>query len=34
MWPNAAESINLFALSIHQQLTVKSLKEMVFVYPR
>ncbi|XCF04956.1 NAD(P)/FAD-dependent oxidoreductase [Tamlana crocina] len=31
--PNAAESINLFTLSMHQQLTVKSLREMVFVYP-
>lgn len=31
--PHAAETINLFVLSIHQQLTVKSLKEIVFVYP-
>lgn len=31
--PHAAETINLFAIAIHQQLTVKSLKQMVLVFP-
>lgn len=31
--PHAAETINLFAMAIHQKMTIAMVKDIIFTYP-